>query len=104
MTFYAKSVTKADCNQINPVDKTVYSATVKYSYTVKTVRNSEFLLLTFKKSLGEEEMMSAIYVCTSIGAAYSCSHVHLPVRQKPNLSTVFLNLFSKNDLNNFRLF
>jgi hypothetical protein len=57
--------------------------------------NKNFLLLTFKMSLSVEEMTSTIYVCTWIGAADSCSNVHLPIRQKSNHSTIFI-IFSDN--------
>ncbi len=36
--------------------------------------------------------MATIYVFTSIGAADSCPNVHMPIRQKPNLSTTALYL------------
>jgi hypothetical protein len=58
--------------------------------------DSFFFSLTFKKSLSEEDMTASIYVFTQIGIANSCTNVHLPVRQKPNLTTLhtFLNVIS----------
>ncbi len=46
-------------------------------------------LSTFKMSLGKEKIEPTIYVSTLIGASDSCPNIHMPVSQKPNLSTYF---------------